>query len=264
SALATRQTVFDFPPSTPSSSSLAITSGLQPQVDGPFDHRWLIWPLDAPALPGGLVSGIDDLQHFEAVLARLDRFLEALHPVHEVLHLLGKAVVPLFLEASERPAGRGIGLLDSVAVADLAMSEQGVAVDQVGARLALRAIDLGLVINAARLGPAILRHAERPILKFDDAQAVILTLRLVAVHEGAHLRGDALHLRPVEDPASELDGVAAHVEQDATARQADVPEPRRVRPVVLLALLDEEHIAERPLVDEPLGAHILRREAQHL
>ena len=58
--------------------------------------------------------------------------------------------------------------------------------------------------------------------------------------------------------------VAAHVQQHAAAGAVDVPEPGRVRAVVLLALLDQEDVAQRALVDQLLGADVLGREAELL
>src|SRR5262249_55231925 len=64
--------------------------------------------------------------------------------------------------------------------------------------------------------------------------------------------------------AEELDAVAAHVHGDAAARTLHVPEPARVGAVVLLGLLDQVDLAQRPLIDELLEPDVFRRETQLL
>src|SRR5207247_1019119 len=99
-------------------------------------------------------------------------------------------------------------------------------------------------------------HGTR-FLEWDD----LTERRLMALHLHLARRtfpgpaGDRL----AQQPAEELESVTAHVERHAAARTLHVPEPRRVRPVVLLGLLDEVGPAQRPLVEEPLQPHVLRR-----
>ena len=62
-----------------------------------------------------------------AIVAGDQRLLVVLHAIDEVRHLPVEAVVPFLLVDGERPAGRGAGLLDGVAVAFLAESLDRVA-----------------------------------------------------------------------------------------------------------------------------------------
>ncbi len=85
-----------------------------------------------------------------------------------------------------------------------------------------------------------------------------------AVHVGAQLGVDALHRRVIEDPAGELDGVTAHVHEDAAAGEVHIPEPVGVGPVVAFELPHVVDAAQGALVHELFGAHVLGCEAQLL
>ena len=67
-----------------------------------------------------------------------------------------------------------------------------------------------------------------------------------------------------QQPAEELDGVAAHVECHAAAAATCVEKPAGVGPVVLFRLLDQMDFAERAFVDQLLEPHVLGREAKLL
>ena len=79
-----------------------------------------------------------------------------------------------------------------------------------------------------------------------------------------HLGVDAGDFGARQHPPEELEGVATHVERHAAAGPIGVPEPRRVRPIVLLRLLHHVDVAQRPLVGELLEPHVLGREAELL
>ena len=84
------------------------------------------------------------------------------------------------------------------------------------------------------------------------------------MHERAELGGDRLDGRLVVHPAGELDPVAAHVHHDAAAGPLRSQNQSECGTEVLLAVLDQEDLAQRSLVDEFLGPHVLRREADLL
>ena len=60
--------------------------------------------------------------------------------------------------------------------------------EQVGVDHAVGAVDLGAVVHAAGLGPALLGHADRAAAELDDDDRVVVAAGLVAVDEGAHRR----------------------------------------------------------------------------
>src|SRR6516165_5164728 len=66
------------------------------------------------------------------------------------------------------------------------------------------------------------------------------------------------------DPASELNAVTGHVHEHPAASQFRIPEPIRVRPVMLLRLPDQVDLSERTFVSKLFCPHILRREADLL
>jgi hypothetical protein len=144
-----------------------------------------------------------------------------------------------------------------------------VAAQQVGVGHPLAAVDLGPVVHAARLGPALLRHGRGAAVHLEEERAGIVATRLVAVNIGTHVGVDAAHGRlaagrTAQQPAEELDRVAAHVHRHPAAAAAHVPEPGGVWTVVLLRLLHQVDPAQRPLIDELLEADVLGREAQLL
>src|SRR5262249_51715557 len=147
-----------------------------------------------------------NLQHVAAVFAGLDRRRVALDAADEMRHLLGEAVVPDLLEHGKRVALGRAGLFDGVAVALLAVGQERAAAEEIGAGEAGGAVNLAAVVDAARLGPAILRNADLPAFVLDDADAVIFALRLGGVNVGAEVGRHALDARLAEDPAGVFDG----------------------------------------------------------
>src|SRR5512142_1830448 len=131
-----------------------IGSGFAPEVDRLLDRRCMIREVNAPPLARGLISRIHDLEHFPAILPALHELFLAQGTVHEMLHLLREAVVPDLLEHRECVSLCLAGFLDGIAVARLAIREQRAAAEQVGARMALLAIDLAAVVDASALRPA--------------------------------------------------------------------------------------------------------------
>src|SRR5262249_37172921 len=155
-------------------------------------------------------------------------------------------------------------LLDGVAVAGLAEGDQRAPAEQVGDGQALRPVDLGAVVDAAGARPAILGDADPLALIFNDADAVVLAPRPSLVDVRAELRVDRERARASEDPAGELDRMAAHVHQHAAPGEIGVPEPVGVWTVVTFGLLHQVHPPQRALVRELLRPDVLWREAQLL
>ena len=119
----------------------------------------------------------------------------------------------------------------------------GVAAEQVGVGHALAAVDLRPVVHAAQLGPALLGDGRYVAVQLQDQRAGVVAARLVAVDVGAHVGVDIFDVGlaaagATQEPAEELDGVAAHIHRHAAAGAMHVPEPARMRTVVLLSLLD--------------------------
>src|SRR5687768_1902144 len=100
-----------------------------------------------------MIRGIDRLEGRPTVLADDERGLVLLDAVDEILHLLREAVVPELLEGGEGPAGGQPRLLDRVPVTGLGVGSERAAANEVGAGVPHRAVDLGLVVHAAALGP---------------------------------------------------------------------------------------------------------------
>src|SRR5262249_37809139 len=154
-------------------------------------------------------------------------------------------------------------------VAALAVGMDGVAAQDVGIGDTFAAIDLGAIVHAAGLGPALLGDCGYVAVHLEDEDGGVVATRLVAMDVGAHVGIDtsdlgATSLGAAQQPAEELDGMAAHVHGNAAAGTAHVPEPAGVRAVVLLGLLDEMDLAESALVDELLEPDVLWREAELL
>src|SRR5262249_9809012 len=157
-------------------------------------------------------------------------------------HFLRETVVPDLLEHGEGVAAGGAGFLDGVTIAGLAVGQERAAAQQIGAGESGGAVDLAAVVHAARLGPAVFRQRHPSPFVLDDAPAMIFAARLVAVDVRAEMGLHAPHGRFAEEPAGVLDGMAAHVEQDAATRALDIPEPRLMRSEMLLALLDQKDV----------------------
>src|SRR5690606_17831133 len=87
-------------------SGVFFLAGLQPQVNRRGDFWRLVREFDTPSFAGGLVSGIDDFQDFQSVLACFKRLFLAQNDIDEVLHFLGEAVIPFLFKAGEGPALR--------------------------------------------------------------------------------------------------------------------------------------------------------------
>jgi len=211
-----------------------------------------------------VVGSQDDLEDLAAVFAGFHGFLQTANASAEMGHLLRETVVPDFLEHGEGVALGGRGFFDRIAVAGLAVGQQGAATEQVGAGEAVGTVDFALVVDAAVLGPTVLGQTDAPAFVLYDAEAMVFAPGLVGVYVGPHLRIDALDRRLAEDPAGELDAVAAHVEQDAAARAVYIPEPGHVWSGMLFALFDQEGLADGPFLDELFGPHVLGGEAQLL
>ena len=162
------------------------------------------------------------------------------------------------------------GLFAGVAVALSAVGLEGVVAGHIGNGEALRAVDLGAVVEAAGTGPGVFGDADTAVgvlvggCEAHRDDSVVVALRLVAVHERAELGVDGFDRGVAEDPAAVGDGVAAHVHEHAAAGALDVPEPVCVGAVVAFELADVVDVAESTFVGELLGADVLGRKAEVL
>src|SRR5262249_46568950 len=161
-----------------------------------------------------------------------------------------KAVIPHLFVHGKGPAPRRWRFLDRVTVTDLAVGLQGAAVQQVGVRHALAAIDLGPVVHAAQAGPALFNQSDRVVRTFNDQDGSLFAARLVFVDIGAALSVHTGRFRPAEDPAGEFNSMTAHVHEHAAAAAVHGPEPIGMGAEVLLTLLDEIHLAESAFVHQ--------------
>src|SRR5262249_4992022 len=154
------------------------------------------------------------------------------------------------------------GLLHGVAVAGLTVGVDGIPPQQVRVGDTSAAVYLRPVVHSPGLRPALLGDGRRPAVHLQHQGAAVVALGLVAVDVSPHVSIDAPHpglaaVRAAQQPAKELDRVAPHVHRDTAPAAPHVPEPAGVRPVVLLALLDEVDSAEGTLVDQLLQADVL-------
>src|SRR5579871_1004010 len=149
--------------------SACLHSTFSPQINRLVHLSRRVMPVDALARAGRFVSGVDDFQHFAAILAGFNRRLLALHAAREVLDLLRETVVPDFLEHGEGVAFRRGGFFDGVAVAGFTVCQERTAAQQVGARETAGAVNLTAIIDAALLGPAVFRQTNLAAFVFDQA-----------------------------------------------------------------------------------------------
>src|SRR5262249_20650206 len=115
--------------------------------------------------------------------------------------------------------------------------------EKIGIGLAIAAKNLGLIVHASGLGPALLGQPHGASLEVEDEHRLVVAVGLIAVNISMHLRisprDPRLPAPLAENPAEELDGVATHVHGHAAAAAPGIVEPTRVRSVVLFGLLDE-------------------------
>src|SRR5207249_3751079 len=111
-----------------------------------------------------------------------------------------------------------------------AVGVNGVATEHVGVSDAFAAINFGTVVHAAGLGPAFLGDGRHVAVQFENERAGIVAFGLIGVDVSAHVGVDALHATfatfgSTQEPAKELDRMAAHVHGNAPAAALDVPKP---------------------------------------
>src|SRR6185369_12248023 len=102
------------------------------------------------------------------------------------------------------------------------------------------------------LGPAFLSDGNDATDEFEDEDCVVVTLGLLAMHLGRHVRVHRFDRRSTKHPAKEFDGVAAHVHRDPAAGPMDIPKMRCMRAVMFLGLLQKGGMAERAGVEKLL------------
>src|SRR5262249_31382402 len=165
-----------------------------------------------------------------------------------MVQLLWKSIIPGFFVHRERPAGSRSGLFDRVSISALTKRHERVAPQHVGINDSTASIKLGGIIHAPFFRPTILDQGGRPAPGFHYQDGIVVASRPASVNVSAELSINALNRRFAKYPPGELDSVASHVEQHSAARPVDVPEPIRMGPRMLLALLDQIHLADCSLV----------------
>src|SRR5205085_12172890 len=109
----------------------------QPQIHGLLPCGRGEWELDFAAGPSSLIASEEDLQDGATVFATHTRPSAVGDAVRKVLELAGVPRVEELLEHGEGPSPCGVGLLDRIAVAALAVGEDRVSAQEVGVGHAL-------------------------------------------------------------------------------------------------------------------------------
>src|SRR5690349_4061605 len=148
---------------------LVALASAQPQINRFFDLG-SEWKGSFPSGARRLVGSVHDFQHRAAVLTGDKRLFIFADTLNEMLQFLGIALIECLLENRERPAFGRAGLLHRIPVAPFAVRKCRVAHEQIGINHARVSIHLHAVIHATVLGPAVLRHAKRSTLKFNDTK----------------------------------------------------------------------------------------------
>src|SRR5437016_10456830 len=139
-----------------------------------------------------MIRGVHDFENGPAIVAGDDGLFVLAHAFDEMFQFLGIALVERLLENREGPAFGGAGLFHRVTISFFAVSQRGVAHEQVGIDHAGVAINLDTVVHAAVLRPTVLRHADRAALELDYTYRIHLGARAFLVNQAAlHVRIDA-------------------------------------------------------------------------
>ena len=96
---------------------------------------------------------------------------------------------------------------------------------EIGVGHAIRSVYLYAVIHPATPPPAVLNNANCTAIKFQNAESLVVSPRLVGVNVCAHLAVHGLDRGAPEEPVAESDPVATEIHQRAAAAAIHIPEP---------------------------------------
>jgi hypothetical protein len=141
-----------------------------------------------PAKASRAVCGVNDLKNRAAVLASLARNDVVSDTASEVVHFLGEAGIPQFVEHRECPSACIGRLLYRVPITNVAVCRKRRSTQQVSVGHAHGADNLGPVIDSAWFGPAGFDQANTLALELDRDDGMILGSGAFAVDESTYFR----------------------------------------------------------------------------
>src|SRR6266700_3097864 len=197
---------------------------------------------------GRCVSGIQDLHYDQPIVSGCLGLLFTPHATCEVRHLLREAVVPQLFENWIAPPFCARRLLHRVAITILAICGERVAHVKIGVGHAVRPMYLDSVVHSATPPPAVLDNAYCTALKFQNANGLVVSSRLVGVNVGAHLAVHRLDRGTPKEPVAESNPVATEIHKRAAAAVIHIPEPWSMRSKMLFALLHEMDFADGAII----------------